>query len=172
MTAKKYSVGIVPGSFDPITLGHLDIIRRAAELCETVFVAVMINAEKEYTFSIDERREIAETACKEIAPENVKVISSEGMLYTLAESLSAEVIIKGVRNETDREYELKMAEFNEEKYPAAKTLLLDASDTLAGISSTLVREKMNGGKSFEDYLSPATLEKINKIIENKEKSSK
>ena len=104
---KKYSIGIVPGSFDPITVGHVDVIRRAAELCEKVFVAVMINAEKKYMFTLDERREIAEAACENF--QNVKVISSDGMLFELAKKLSAEVIIKGVRNEKDREYELSMA---------------------------------------------------------------
>ena len=163
---KKYKVGIITGSFDPITVGHLDIIRRAAELCETVFVAVMINADKEYRFTLDERREIAEAACKEF--ENVKVISSSGMLYALAESLSAEVIIKGVRNGRDREYELEMARFNEEKYPLAKTLLLDANESLSSVSSTLVREIMARGEDFSDYISQQSLEIINKI----KKSSK
>ena len=165
MAEKKYSVGIVPGSFDPITLGHIDVIRRASELCEKVYVAVMINPEKEYLFSIDERREIAEAACEDL-PE-VEVISSEGMLYMLAESLSAEVIIKGVRNEVDREYELKMARFNEEKYPAAKTLLLEADESLSGISSTLVREGIINNRRIEELLSPRAAEKINKITEKK-----
>ena len=116
-------------------------------------------------FSIDERREIAEAACEDL-PE-VEVISSEGMLYMLAESLSAEVIIKGVRNEVDREYELKMARFNEEKYPAAKTLLLEADESLSGISSTLVREGIINNRIIEELLSPRVAEKINKITEKK-----
>ena len=163
MALKKYSVGIVPGSFDPITLGHIDVIRRASELCERVYVAVMINAEKEYMFSLDERREIARAACEDIS--NVEVISSEGMLYMLAEALSAEVIIKGVRNEKDREYELMMARFNEEKYPPAKTLLLEADEALSGISSTLVREGIINKGEIEELLSPRAMEKINKIKE-------
>ncbi len=164
---KKYSVGIVPGSFDPITVGHIDIIRRASEICETVYVAVMINAEKQYMFSLDERRDIAEVVCEAFL--NVKVISSDGMLYALAKDLSAEVIIKGVRNEVDREYELKMARFNEEKYPAAKTLLLDADEALSSVSSTLVREKIGEKGSLCGYLSPRAIQKINKILENKKK---
>ena len=163
MALKKYSVGIVPGSFDPITLGHIDVIRRASELCERVYVAVMINAEKEYMFSLDERREIARAACEDIS--NVEVISSEGMLYMLAEALSAEVIIKGVRNEKDREYELMMARFNEEKYPPAKTLLLEADEALSGISSTLVREGIINKGEIEELLSPRAMEKINTIKE-------
>ena len=165
MAEKKYSVGIVPGSFDPITLGHIDVIRRASKLCEKVYVAVMINSEKEYMFSLDERREIAEAACAEIPA--VEVLSSAGMLYMLAESLSAEVIIKGVRNEVDREYELKMAQFNEKKYPLAKTLLLEADESLSGISSTLVREGIINNGRIEELLSPQAVEKINKITEKK-----
>ena len=165
MSAKKYSVGIVPGSFDPITLGHFDVICRASELCETVYVAVMINANKEYMFTIDERREIAEVVCEALL--NVRVISSEGMLYALARELSAEVIIKGVRNETDRAYELDMARFNEEKYPNAKTLLLDADEELCGISSTLVREAIHENKDIKRYLSAKAIQKINKILENR-----
>ncbi len=167
---KKYSIGIVPGSFDPITVGHVDVIRRAAELCEKVFVAVMINAEKKYMFTLDERREIAEAACENF--QNVKVISSDGMLFELAKKLSAEVIIKGVRNEKDREYELSMARFNEEKYPTAKTLLLDADKSLSSVSSTLVREKIGENASLADYISPAALKKINKILENAKNRSK
>ena len=78
MAEKKYRVAIVPGSFDPITNGHVDIVRRAAEMSEKVFVAVMINDQKKYLFSLDERREIAVTACDGLS--GVEVISSSGML--------------------------------------------------------------------------------------------
>ena len=94
------------------------------------------------------------------------------MLFELAKKLSAEVIIKGVRNEKDREYELSMARFNEEKYPAAKTLLLDADESLSSISSTLVREKIGENAGLADYISPAALKKINKILEKAKKRSK
>ncbi len=161
-TEKKYCVGIVPGSFDPITLGHLDVIKRAAELCDKVYVAVMINETKKYMFSIEQRKRIAEAACDGI--ENVEVISSEGMLYALAERLEAEAIIKGVRNETDRAYELNMAEFNEEHNPNAKTVLLDADPTLDTISSTLVREKIINGGELSDIVPEGAFREIKNII--------
>ena len=159
--AKKYTIGVVPGSFDPITNGHLDVISRAAELCESVFVAVMINEQKEYMFTLAEREAIAEAACAGIS--GVRVISSSGMLYELCRALSAEVIIKGVRNDTDREYELKMAEYNTEHNPAATTLLLDASEGLQCLSSTAVREMINGGEDLSAYLPLAAIAKINEI---------
>ena len=164
MSKKRYGVGIVPGSFDPITFGHLDIIERASELCDRVFVAVMINDEKEYMFTLSEREAIAEAACDGLS--NVQVISSSGMLYELCRSLSAEVIIKGVRNEVDREYELKMAEYNLEHNPDAETLLLDANEDLTEVSSTSVREIINSGGKLEGYLPSAVIIKINKMRGN------
>ena len=165
MSQKKYKVGIVPGSFDPITVGHLAIVRRAAELCDEVYVAVMINSQKKYTFTMEQRKRIAEAACADVA--NAKVITSEGMLYELARALGAEAIIKGVRNETDRAYEEEMAKFNSEHYKEAKTVLLKASDGLSDISSTLVRAKLAADESIEGLLPGAALDEINRILNNK-----
>ncbi len=161
MSEKKYRIGIVPGSFDPITLGHLDVIERAAELCESVFVAVMINDQKEYMFTLEERKAIAEAACEGIS--GVRVISSSGMLFELCRELSCEVIIKGVRNETDREYELKMAQFNSEHNPAVTTLLLDARTDLREISSTEVRKILSEDGDLGGYLPESAISKIKEI---------
>ena len=161
VSKKRYGVGIVPGSFDPITFGHLDIIKRASELCARVFVAVMINSEKQYMFDFDARLSIAKAACEGI--DNVSVISSEGMLFELARELSAEVIIKGVRNDVDREYEEKMAEYNSAMYPRAETLLLEADATLTEVSSTAVRELINSNGELEGYLPDAVITKINEM---------
>ena len=161
VSKKRYGVGIVPGSFDPITFGHLDIIKRASELCDVVFVAVMINDQKQYMFDLDTRLSIAKAACEGI--DNVSVISSEGMLFELARELSAEVIVKGVRNDVDREYEEKMAEYNSAMYPRAETLLLEADATLTEVSSTAVRELINSNGELEGYLPDAVITKINEM---------
>ena len=92
MSNKK--IAIVPGSFDPITNGHVDIVKRAAEEYETVYLAVMINESKKYLFDIEQRTEIAKSAVCDIP--NVRVISSEGMLWKLAQDLDADAIVKGV----------------------------------------------------------------------------
>ena len=162
---KREGIALVPGRFDPITLGHLDIIRRASEIYEHVIVAVMINPEKRYRFTIEERKEIAVSAVEDLP--NVKVISSEGMLWRLAEDLGATAIVKGVRNEIDRAYELAMAEYNNARCEAV-TVLWESSPELEEISSTRVRECLERGESFCGYLPTGAIQVIEKII-NKEK---
>lgn len=161
---KKYKLGIVPGSFDPITVGHLDVIKRALELCEQVVVAVMINAEKKYMFTLEERKRIAEASLSHI--DRVSVISSDGMLFELANSLSADAIVKGVRNERDREYELFMAEYNSAR-TAAVTVLLDADPTLKEVSSTVVRNEIEGDWQIDALLPRAAIDEIKKILNKK-----
>ena len=156
------TIAIYPGSFDPITLGHVNIAKRAAALYDKVYLAVMINADKSYMFSLDERRHIAEAATRDI--ENLSVISYEGYLYMLAKELSAVALVKGVRNETDRAYELKMAEYNTSHYPEAETVLLECESGLEEISSTLVREKLERGEDLSEYLPDAAIEEIKKIL--------
>lgn len=161
MSEKKDGVAIVPGSFDPITNGHINIVKRAAELYGRVYLAVMINSEKSYMFSLEERKKIAERALEGI--DGVSVISSEGYLWKLAKDLDAVAIVKGVRNEVDRAYELKMAEYNAERNPVAKTVLLECESGLGGLSSTLVREKILSGEDISEYLPSSAVDEINKI---------
>ena len=155
-------IAIVPGSFDPITLGHLDVIERAADEYDLVYVAVMINTQKNYMFSLDQRKRIATAAVG--ARENVKVISSEGMLWELAKNLGACAIVKGVRNEVDRAYEESMAEFNAAHYPAAQTVLLPAAQKYLEVSSTLVRAKILAHGDLSALLPSAAIVEIEKIF--------
>lgn len=154
-------IAIVPGSFDPMTNGHLDIIKKAAALYDKVYVAVMINDKKTYMFTLEERRMIAESATAEI--DGVEVISSSGWLWKLAKDLGACAIVKGYRNESDLRYEQEMAAFNDAHNPEAKTVLLKAEADLEGLSSTLVREKIRKGEALEGYLPEAAIEKIKEI---------
>jgi pantetheine-phosphate adenylyltransferase len=158
----KERIAIVPGSFDPITKGHIDIINRAAELYDKVYVAVMINAQKEYLFTLSQREDIAR-ACF-LGNEKVTVISSDGWLWELARDLGACAIVKGDRNEIDLAYEKGMAEFNSKHCPQAKTVLLKAEDGLANVSSTVVRERLAAREAIDDIVSKEALEVILKII--------
>ena len=158
----KKDIAIVPGSFDPITNGHLFLIKEAAKEYKTVYVAVMINADKKYMFDIEERKSIAEAATKNIS--NVKVIMSEGWLWELAIELKADAIVKGYRNEKDFEYEQVMAKFNEEHAPNAKTILLKTDPNLKDLSSTLIREKISQGESLDDFLPLDAIKEIQRIL--------
>ena len=143
-------IAIVPGSFDPITYGHVDVIRRASELYDEVVVAVMINHAKSYLFTMEQRERLVRIATSSM--DRVRVLSSDGMLWKLAYDLNAEAIVKGYRNKKDYEYEMRMAEFNREHNPNAKTILLESSRKLVDVSSTAVRAKIMCGEAIEEMM--------------------
>ena len=150
---REKRLALVPGSFDPITEGHLDIITRAAERYGEVVVAVMNNDAKTYLFQMAERGEMAELATAKM--QGVRVVCDSGLLVDLFDRLGADVIVKGVRNETDRAYELEMAAYNKERNPRAETVLLEANPDKAHLSSTLVRKFLAEGKLPEAGLPTA-----------------
>lgn len=162
MSEVKNRIAIVPGSFDPITVGHLDLVRRAAEDYDTVYLAVMINSEKQYMFTMEQRKQIAQAAVRGLR--NVTVISSDGMLWMLAKELGACAIVKGYRNETDLAYEEMMAKFNGERYPEAKTVLLKSNEELVEVSSTVVRSKILAGEDLSAFLPTEAIDEIEKIL--------
>lgn len=154
-------VAVVPGSFDPVTLGHVDLIRRAAALFGSCEVVVMNNREKKYLFSIEERFEMCKAAFRE--DQTVTVTYSEGMLYEYLSGRSdSAVLVKGVRNEKDFLYERKMAEFNV-AHCGVETLYLDAREDLQTLSSTVVREKIRKKESLSGLLP----ENVIKHLQNK-----
>ena len=153
------STALIPGSYDPITLGHLDVITRAAARFDRVVVAVMTNdmrkyvqdaLVKQYMFDRDERAAMAAAACAHLP--NVEVISAGGMLIDLFDRVEADWIIKGVRSAVDFEYEQKHALYNRAHNPRAETLYIPADPAFDGLSSTLVREKIRSGEPLDDYL--------------------
>ena len=160
-------VALIPGSYDPITLGHVNVIERAAKIADKVYVAVMNNdsakhssvlSSKTYMFSMDERFELAKRSLSHI--KNVEVVSSCGMLIDLIDELSADVIIKGIRTSADLEYEMIHAKWNKEHNPRLETLFLPADDSLKSVSSTLVREyiKSRDYESLEGIIAPEAIE--------------
>ncbi|MBT1248121.1 MULTISPECIES: pantetheine-phosphate adenylyltransferase [unclassified Thermosipho (in: thermotogales)] len=129
---------IYPGSFDPITYGHLDIIKRATKIFSEVFVVVMENKRKKYTFSLDERIEMIKDCTKDI--KNVKVDYYKGLLIDYLKNHKIDVIIRGLRAVTDFEYELQMAMANKEMCPTVDTVFLMTDKKYSFISSSLVKE--------------------------------
>ena len=145
-------LAVVPGSFDPVTLGHVDIIRRAAVLFDKVIVAAMVNAEKQYYFTVKERIAFLEDAVADLA--NVTVDYSEEMLYAYVTRLGACAIVKGVRNGKDSEYEMWMAEYNREHAPDCDTLLLPADKSLTEVSSTAIKKMAKEGQDITALVTP------------------
>lgn len=146
------SLAIVPGSFDPMTMGHVDLIRRVAKDYDQVVVAVMINDQKQYLFDLSTRLEIAEASVRELS--NVRVIADEGMLIHLFDRLGADAVCKGWRNDVDYTYETKMAEWNLAHNPRCVTRLYPSKGVHASVSSTQVREYLEKGEIPEDLLHP------------------
>lgn len=151
-------IAIVPGSFDPMTLGHINIIERASLLFDKVFVAVMINSAKSYMFTAEQRTEIARRSLAHI--DNVEVIFDDGMLADLALRLDACAIVKGIRDDKDYLYEFEMAQFNARRNPQAQTVFLPCDEGAREISSTAVRARLERGEGIADIVSPNALDCI------------
>ncbi len=140
---------IIPGSYDPVTLGHLDIIKRAAEKYDEVYVVIFTNPEKKYTFSLDDRLKMLMLATDEL--DNVLVSYSLGLVIDYMREHGIEKIIKGYRNETDLEYERRQADWNLE-FGGYQTELWEASSEFKNVSSTAVRKALANGNIPKDML--------------------
>ena len=164
MKRKNDLCAIVPGSFDPMTLGHLAVVLKASEMFDNVIVAILNNSSKRCTFSLSERKQIAEMTCEGIP--NVRVVTADGLLVDLARALGIKYIVKGVRNSIDFEYEQNMAKMNKELAPEIQTVYLPSDCELEVISSGFVRELLRNGKNVDRYIHPNALELV--MEKNKE----
>ena len=138
-------VAIYPGSFDPITNGHLDIIQRGCKIFDKVIVAVLINIDKKGLFTIEERVELIKKSTAHL--ENVEVVSFNGLLVDLAKQYNARVILKGLRAVSDFEYEFQMALMNSQLDSEVETLFMTTSAVNSFLSSSSVKQVAKfGGK--------------------------
>ncbi len=153
---------ICPGSFDPITNGHLDIIKRASKMFDRVIVLVLPNAAKNANFTIEERLELISRSVKDIP--NVEVDSHSGLLAEYAKDKNATVIVKGLRAVTDFEYEFQMALTNKKLNPDIDTVFIPANQENMYLSSSIVRQVAAMGGSINGFV-PSDIENeiINKL---------
>lgn len=142
--------GIYPGSFDPVTNGHLDIIRRSASLVDELIVGVLNNNAKTPLFSVEERVKMLEEVTKDMP--NVRVIPFEGLLIDFAEKMDAKMIVRGLRAITDFEYELQMAQTNHKLAPDLETTFLTTSLEYSFLSSTIVKEVASFGGDISQFV--------------------
>lgn len=149
---------LYPGSFDPVTLGHLDIIRRAAAIFDTVVVGVLHNPDKQGVFCVEQRVDMLERACAEIP--NVKIIAWPGLLAQLTRDTGIRVVVRGVRNAADLDSESTMAHINGRLDPGLETVFLPASPEHADVSASMVRQLASFGADISSYVPSQVLPDI------------
>ena len=152
--------GIYPGSFDPVTLGHLDIIRRAAALVDELVIGVLKNNSKKNLFSTEERMEFLRRVTADIP--NVRIISFDGLLVDCAVEYGTHTIIRGLRAVTDFEYELQLAQTNKRLRPDIDTVFLTTNVEYAYLSSSVVREIAGYGGDISHFVPECIIEDVYK----------
>ncbi len=150
---------VYPGSFDPFTLGHLDVLKHACELFDTVYVGVLINRNKSYAFTLDERRAMVENVLAAEGLTNALVDTFDGLLVEYMRRVNATYIVRGLRSAADYFYESEIAAVNKQLMPVARTVYLAADPQLAFISSGTVREIASFGGAI-DGLVPDSIKQI------------
>ncbi len=153
---------IYPGSFDPVTYGHIDIIKRAAKLFDKVIVVVSVNPLKKTDFTLKERKQFLEEVCRDM--ENVEVDSDEGLLVNYFTRRNADVIVKGLREMSDFEYEFQMALINKDMCNKAETIFLCSDVTNTFLSSSLVKQIAMFGGDISAFVPPALVDRIKERI--------
>ena len=155
-------IAIYPGSFDPVTKGHLDIIERSAKMVDVLIVAVLNNNSKSPLFSVEERVNMLKEVTKGIS--NVKVDSFSGLLVDFAKKINATIIIRGLRAVTDFEYELQMSQTNRIMDNDIDTVFLTTSLEYAYLSSSIVKEVAFCGGDIDKFVPEYVVEKVNEKI--------
>ena len=145
-------IAIYPGTFDPMTLGHEDIVRRAAQLFDQVIVAVAAGHHKRAMFSLDERLDMARTAMADVP--GVEVVAFHGLLRDFVISRGAKAMVRGLRAVTDFDYEFQLAGMNRNLYPDVETLFLTPGEQYMFVSATIVREIATFGGDVSKFVQP------------------
>ncbi|MEE0884752.1 MAG: pantetheine-phosphate adenylyltransferase, partial [Faecalimonas sp.] len=156
---------IYPGSFDPVTYGHLDIIERAARISDELIVGVLQNKAKTPLFSVEERVTILCEVTKNL--KNVKIVPFEGLLIDFAKQMDAKVIVRGLRAITDFEYELQMSQTNRKLNADVETLFLTTSLDYSYLSSTTVKEVASFGGDITQFVPEFVAEKVTEKIKER-----
>lgn len=158
-------ISIYPGSFDPVTKGHLDIIERASKLTDKLIVSVLINPNKKSLFSVEDRIMMIEDAVKDIP--NVSVESFEGLTVDYCKNKNADIIIRGLRAVSDFDYELQLAQFNRELYHKIDTVFLFTNLQYSYLSSSVVKQVAEFGGDVSKFVTPFVETKLKNIYKVK-----
>lgn len=153
-------IALYPGTFDPVTQGHVDLVERASTLFDSVIVAVAASRRKEPLFSQEARIALCQQVCAHLP--TVRVQAFDGLLVDMARATGAQAVIRGVRSTSDFEYEFQLATMNRAMLPSLETVFLTPEPGLAHISSTLVREIAALGGDVSQFVPSAVLDALNR----------
>lgn len=170
MRAHVEKVGLYPGTFDPITYGHLDIVRRGLKIVDRLVLGVATNPSKTPLFTLPERCAMVERECAPLAAEadtEIKVVAFDELLMHFAQKVGANIIVRGLRAVSDFEYEFQMAGMNAHLDPDIETVFLMADVKYQPIASKLVKEIANYGGRIETFVSPQVAEDVRRKIGSK-----
>ena len=156
---------VFPGSFDPVTLGHLDIIERSATVFDKVYVSVLNNGAKSPTFSLEERVSFLQRVTKHL--ENVEIDTFSGLLADYVSEKKIDVIVKGIRSASDFDYEFQMALINKTLNPKVETVFLPTNPEYMAVHSSYVKEIAAYGGAIESMVSPEIISDIYRKIQRK-----
>lgn len=156
---------ICPGSFDPVTNGHLDVIERAARIFGEVVVGVLHNPRKTPLFSMEERVAMLQEAVAHLP--NVTIVAADGLLVDVVRSTGSQVVVKGLRAIQDFEYEFQMGMVNKHLAPDLETMFLMSSDRFSYLSSSMIRELASYGASVEGMVPPGVEQRLRAKYEKK-----
>jgi len=159
MTSRALLTAVYPGTFDPITLGHEDLMRRAAGMFERLVLAVAVGHHKKTLFSLDERLEMAREVAASLG--NVEVFAFDGLLRDFVRAHDGKVVVRGLRTGGDFEYEFQMAGMNRKLMPEVETIFLTPGEHHQYTSSTFVREIATLGGEVAEFVSPGVLARLN-----------
>ena len=162
---KKNRIAIYPGTFDPVTYGHIDLIERASKIFDKVIVAVAHNKSKGVLFSVEERVAMLQDAVKGIP--NIIIEDFDGLVVEYAKRRGSNVMIRGLRMISDFEYEFQMAGMNRNLYPDVETIFLTPGEQYMFISATMVREIAMLGGDVSKFVHPAISERLAKRVSEK-----
>ncbi len=158
MTSTTRLTAVYPGTFDPMTLGHEDLMRRASRLFERLIIAVAAGHHKRTMFTLDERLQIASELAAKYG--NVEVMVFRGLLSDFVKQQSGKVVVRGLRAVSDFEYEFQMAGMNRQLMPEVETVFLTPGDLYQFVSGTFVREIASLGGDVSKFVSPSVLERL------------
>ena len=158
MTAKTPLTAVYPGTFDPMTLGHADLMRRASSLFDRLVLAVAAGHHKRTMFNVDERLEMAQEIAAPFT--NVEVMVFRGLLRNFVVELGGKVVVRGLRAVSDFEYEFQMAGMNRQLMPDVETVFMTPSDQYQFVSGTFVREIATLGGDVSKFVAPSVLRRL------------